>query len=327
MQFAENEGGGSVFTVMLPLGAELYEKEDFVNEEVVVRNSPNSEVYHISDFIQPELENVALSLMVHEPVAGKKYRVLVIDDNDDIREFLTVKLSPYFEVITAVDGNEGIKRSVNEDPDLIICDVMMPGMNGFELTKMLKDNFETCHIPVILLTAYVSDEHHTEGVEAGADAYISKPFSMKHLMLQINKLLEKRELLHKHYSGSVVIDENAAEEADESTRLPEKDIQFMRLVEELLAKHIADPDFSVDDFAAMTNTGRTLFFKKIKSLTGHSPNEFIRYRRMKMAAELLKTYKYNVSEVSYMVGINDPFYFSKCFKAQFGCSPSKYLNS
>lgn len=90
----------------------------------------------------------------------------MIDDNDDIREFLTVKLSPYFEVITAVDGNEGIQRSTNEDPDLIICDVMMPGMNGFELTKMLKDNFATCHIPVILLTAYVSDEHHTEGVEA-----------------------------------------------------------------------------------------------------------------------------------------------------------------
>ena len=327
VKFAENEGGGSVFTVLLPLGAELYEKDEFVNDEVVVRNSSETEVYRISDFIQPELENVALSLMVHEPVAGKKYRVLVIDDNDDIREFLTVKLSPYFEVITAVDGNEGIQRSTNEDPDLIICDVMMPGMNGFELTKMLKDNFATCHIPVILLTAYVSDEHHTEGVEAGADAYISKPFSMKHLMLQINKLLEKRELLHKHYSGSVVVAENAVEELDESTRLPEKDIQFMKLVEELLARHIADPDFSVDDFAAMTNTGRTLFFKKIKSLTGHSPNEFIRYRRMKMAAELLKTYKYNVSEVSYMVGINDPFYFSKCFKAQFGCSPSKYLNS
>ena len=109
--------------------------------------------------------------------------------------------------------------------------------------------------------------------------------------------------------------------------LPEKDSVFLQQMEEILDKNLTNPDFTVDDFAQMMNTGRTLFFKKIKFLTGYSPNEFIRFRRMKKAAELLKTYKYNVSEVSYMVGINDPFYFSKCFKAQFGCSPSKYLNS
>jgi AraC-like DNA-binding protein len=148
---------------------------------------------------------------------------------------------------------------------------------------------------------------------------------MSHLMLQINKLIEKRERLNKHYASNESAEE--LKEEVEELEMPDRDSQFLKLVEELLEKHLTDPEFSVDVFAQLTNTGRTLSFKKIKYLTGYSPNEFIRFRRMIKAAELLKTYKYNVSEVSYMVGINDPFYFSKCFKSQFGCSPSRYINS
>jgi len=324
VQFKENENGGSIFSVELSLNSTIYESDDFVNEQVIVSKHNKEEIYNLSEFIEQNANEKLLNLLPNTPIAGKKYKILVIDDNDDIRDFLTEKLNPYFEVITAEDGDVGIKKSMKDDPDLIICDVMMPGMNGFELTKKLKDDFETCHIPVILLTAYISDEHHTEGIQAGADAYISKPFSMMHLMLQINKLIEKRELLHKHYASNEIIDELKEEQ---HLDMPDRDNQFLKLVEELLEKHLTDPEFSVDDFAQMTNTGRTLFFKKIKYLTGYSPNEFIRFRRMLKAAELLKTYKYNVSEVSYMVGINDPFYFSKCFKTQFGCSPSKYINS
>ena len=324
VNFKENEGGGSIFVVELPLNSTTYSSDEFVNEQVVVSKDNKQEIYNLSEFIEQNANDALLNLLPNSPIAGKKYRILVIDDNDDIRDFLTDKLNPYFEVITAEDGDVGIKRSMEDDPDLIICDVMMPGMNGFELTKKLKDDFETCHIPVILLTAYISDEHHTEGIQAGADAYISKPFSMGHLMLQINKLIEKRELLNKHYASNEPIDELKDEN---QLDIPDRDNQFLKLVEELLEKHLTDPEFSVDEFAQLTNTGRTLFFKKIKFLTGYSPNEFIRFRRMIKAAELLKTYKYNVSEVSYMVGINDPFYFSKCFKTQFGCSPSKYLNS
>jgi signal transduction histidine kinase/ligand-binding sensor domain-containing protein/DNA-binding response OmpR family regulator len=324
VQFSENDGGGSVFTVNLSLDSDVYSTEDFVNEQIIVKKEDKQEVYNISDFIDNSDRDALLNLLPNAPVLGKKYKILVIDDNDDIRDFLTEKLSPYFEVIIAEDGNVGIRKSMEDDPDLIICDVMMPGMNGFDLTKKLKDDFATCHIPVILLTAYVSDEHNTEGIEAGADAYISKPFSMTHLMLQINKLIEKREKLNKHYASNEISEIIDGEDIDE---MPDRDNQFLKLVEELLEKNLTDPEFSVDDFAQMTNTGRTLFFKKIKYLTGYTPNEFIRARRMKKAAELLKTYKYNVSEVSYMVGINDPFYFSKCFKAQFGCSPSRYLNS
>ncbi len=336
VDYRENETGGSVFAVSFSLDSSIYSADDFVTEQITVENEDKKEVYHFSEFITDQTSDLLIDLVPIYPVAGKKYKVLVIDDNDDIRDFLEEKLSPYFEIITATDGDIGIKRSMDDDPDLIICDVMMPGMNGFDLTRKLKDDFETCHIPVVLLTAYLSDEHENEGVEAGADAYITKPFSLKHLMLQINKLLEKREMLHKHYAlnpGNSKNtewqhpEENTVTEVDDKPMLPEKDHHFLKQVEEILARHLTDAEFTVDDFAKLLNTGRTLFFKKIKSLTGFSPNEFIRMRRMQKAAELLKTYKYNVSEVSYMVGINDPFYFSKCFKAQFGCSPSKYLKS
>jgi CheY-like chemotaxis protein/AraC-like DNA-binding protein len=337
VQFRENEGGGSVFSVELPLDSGVYLPDDFVTEQIKAIDAESNEVYKISEFIHENQTEFLLDLVPIVPLAGKKFKILIIDDNDDIREFLDNKLNPYFEIITASDGDSGIHKSINDDPDLIICDVMMPGLNGFELTKKLKDDFETCHIPVILLTAYTSDEHQSEGVEAGADAYITKPFSMKFLLMQINKLLEKREKLHQHYAGNIPADilnnpihpaeESGIVDDDDKPMLLEKDSHFLRDVEEILEKHLTDADFTVDDFARMLNTGRTLFFKKIKSLTGYSPNEFVRMRRMQKAAELLKTYKYNVSEVSYMVGINDPFYFSKCFKAQFGCSPSKYLNT
>jgi len=322
--FKENEGGGSIFNVEFSLNKNSYEKDDFLNDQVIVSKTDKKIVYNISEFIEQSDSEVLLNLLPNAPIADRKYKILVIDDNDDIRDFLKEKLNPYFEIITAENGDVGFKRSMEDDPDLIICDVMMPGMNGFELTKKLKDDFATCHIPVVLLTAYIADDLHTEGIEAGADAYIRKPFSMKHLMLQINKLIEKREKLNKHYASN----ESSTELKEENQMvILEKDNLFLKLVEDLLEQHLTDPDFSVDEFAQMANTGRTLFFKKIKYLTGYTPNDFIRIRRMKKAAELLKSFKYNVSEVSYMVGINDPFYFSKCFKAQYGCSPSRYINS
>ncbi len=317
-RYDENEGGGSVFTIELPLGNKVYNSDDFVNDQVIISRENKKEVINLSEFIEQNGEAL-MNLLPNVPCIDTKYKVLVIDDNDDIRDFLNEKLTPYFEVITAEDGNVGIQRSMNDDPDLIICDVMMPGLNGFELTRQLKDNFATCHIPVIMLTAYISDEHNSEGIEAGADAYITKPFNMNHLMLQMNKLLEKREKLRRHYANI-----QQPNEPTEEIQIPDKDSQFLKLIEELMEKNLANAEFSVDDFAQLTNTGRTLFFKKIKYLTGYSPNEFIRVRRMKKAADLLTTKNYNVSEVSYMVGINDPFYFSKCFKAQYGCSPSRF---
>ena len=324
VKYKENHDGGSIFIIELPLSDKLYGKDDFVIEKV---QDDSKRKFELSEFIDTN-SDIAFLDTVPEPVIDKKYKILVVDDNDDIRDFLNERLSPYFDVITANNGNIGIYRSMEDDPDLIICDVMMPGMNGFTLTKRLKDDFSTCHIPVILLTAYISDEYNLEGIEAGADAYITKPFSLKHLMLQINKLIEKREHVQKHYSEDTEEIEEIENTTDGKTQengLSTKDRQFMKLVEEIIEQNLTNRAFSIDDFAAQTSTGRTLFFKKIKSFTGYSPNEYIRVCRLQKAAKLLKSGKYNVSEVSYMTGFDDPFYFSKCFKAQFGCSPSKYL--
>ncbi len=330
VSYQANEEGGSIFKLEFSLDKNTYDESDFISKEQENNLSERPETVVFSEYINEISTEPLLDLLPIVPIAGKKYKLLVIDDNDDIREFLNEKLSPHFEIITADDGTIGIQKSTELDPDLILCDVMMPGMNGFELTKQLKDNFETCHIPVILLTAYQSDDHHSEGIEAGADAYITKPFSMKHLMLQINKLLEKREKVHKHYT-SVIVNENQDKDTEtilgiENGGILDRDISFLKEVEEILETNFTDANFTVDEFANMMHTGRTLFFKKVKSLTGKTPNELIRLRKMQKAAELLKSYKYNVSEVAYMVGINDPFYFSKCFKAEFGCSPSKYIS-
>ncbi len=319
VHFSENEGGGSVFTVELPLDEKVYHKEDFVNELVVVTREDKKEAVNLSGFIKNDGEAL-LNLLPNSPSAETKYKVLVIDDNDDIRDFLNDNLCPYFEIITAEDGNTGIQRSTAENPDLIICDVMMPGMNGFDLTRKLKENFETCHIPVILLTAYIADKHNSEGIEAGADAYITKPFSMSHLLLQINKLLEKRELLCKHYAANIP----TQQEPDFTAMVPDKDKQFLELIEALMEKNMDNPELNVDIFAQMAKMSRTLFYTKVKALTGISPNEFIRTRRMAKAARLLASKEYNVSEVAYRVGINDPFYFSRSFKAHYGCSPSRF---
>lgn len=330
VSYQANDEGGSIFKLEFSLDKTIYEDEDFINKEQenVLQEATSSTP--VSEFITEVQLEPLLDLIPIVPVAGKKFKLLVIDDNYDIREFLANNLGQHFEVITADDGNTGMQKSIESDPDLIICDVMMPGMNGFELTQKLKGDFNTCHIPVILLTAYQSDDHHSEGIEAGADAYITKPFSLKHLMLQINKLLEKREKVHKYYT-SVIVNEYQQEEPNtilgvENDGVQERDLGFLKEVEEILERNFTDANFTVDEFANMMHTGRTLFFKKIKSLTGKTPNELIRMRKMQKAAELLKSYKYNVSEVAYMVGINDPFYFSKCFKAEFGCSPSKYIS-
>jgi YesN/AraC family two-component response regulator len=194
---------------------------------------------------------------------------------------------------------------------------MMPGIDGFEVTRRLKEDFLTSHIPIVLLTAHSSEEHRLEGIQAGADAYITKPFSIKYLVARIVKLIEQRERLQRKFAqepGTPVL----------PISVTDKDKEFIDKIHDLIERNMGDVDFSVDAFAQTAGMGRTNFYKKVKGITGHSPNEYLRIVRMKKAAELLATSNLNVSEVSYKVGINDPFYFSKCFKAQFGKSPSRF---
>lgn len=311
-----NQEQGSIFHVELSTNADIYKGENFIitpDPEVIAAdtnkngNVPENPAEYPENIQLPEIDDSTLS----------NYKMLIIDDNDDIRNFLTDEFSKYFMVDTAEDGKIGLQKAIETNPDLIICDVMMPEMDGFEVTSKLKEEFQTCHIPVILLTAHSSIEHQLEGIQSGADAYIMKPFSLKYLVTRVFKLIEQREQLKKRFSSEYVLDGNLITTTD-------KDKEFFHLMEEILGNNLSDPEFSVDKFAESAKLGRTIFYKKVKGITGLSPNELIKIRRLKLAAELLLKGEMTVSEIAYKVGFDDPFYFSKCFKTQYNCPPSKF---
>lgn len=312
--YESNEDQGSLFNVELSTNAEIYKGENFItpnHHDILTSGYGNNELYPsdtISESIQlPEIEDSTLS----------NYKMLVIDDNDDIRNFLVDEFSKYFMVDTAEEGKSGLEKAIQTNPDMIICDVMMPEMNGFEVTRKLKEEFQTCHIPIIMLTAHSSLDHQLEGIRSGADAYITKPFSMKYLVARVFKLIEQREQLKKRFSKDHVFDGNLITSTDQ-------DKKFFELIDTVLEEHLSDTLFSVDKFAELANQRRTVFYKKVKGITGMSPNELIKIKRLNRAARYLIEQDLTVAEVSYKVGFEDPFYFSKCFKTHFNCSPSKY---
>ena len=254
--------------------------------------------------------------IIAEPL--NKRKVLIIEDDNDIREFYKEEVGVYFEVEVAADGTAGFEKARTYDADLIICDVLMPGMTGFEVTKKLKSDFATSHIPIILLTALNSPEKHLEGIESGADAYIAKPFSIKLLLARVFRLIEQRDKLREKFSSEPGIVRAAVCSTD-------RDKEFADRLAAVLEQNLSRPEFSIDEFAQLMKLGRTVFYRKLRGVTGYSPNDYLRVVRMKKAAELLLSGEnLTVAEVSYKVGISDPFYFSKCFKTQFGVAPSVY---
>lgn len=312
LEYDESEGGGSVFTVSLPLDAGVYEEKDFLVPNELLNEE--QEAQHLKDVL---VEN-KLESELHTSVAPLNERkILIIEDDNDIREFLKAEVGKYFEVVAESDGISGLERARVYDADLIICDVLMPGMNGFEVTRRLKEDFNTSHIPIILLTALDSSEKRLEGVENGADAYITKPFSPKYLITRVYKLIEQREKLREKFSNDPTMVRPALCSSN-------KDQKFADDLQSMVEKHMHNPEFSVDELISKMGLGRTIFYRKVHGVTGYSPNKYIRVIRLKKAAELLQEGKYSVSEVCYKVGMNDPFYFSQCFKQQFGISPSVY---
>ncbi|MDR0575883.1 MAG: response regulator [Tannerella sp.] len=308
--YHENAGGGSVFTVSLPLDTSQYEGKDFI-----ISGSIQEEPF---DHEKPEGRTTMNHLSASGDVPEKK-KVLLIEDDNDVSKFLETELNRYFDVITASDGLSGLDKAQNMGPDLIICDVLMPGMNGFDVTRKLKTDFMTCHIPVILLTAMSASENQLEGIECGADAYITKPFSPKLLLVSLFRLIEQHEKLRNKFSNDPTLMNPILSSADPDRKFAEK-------LSAIMEKQYANPDFTIDDFAAEFKLGRTVFFRKVKGVTGYTPNEYIRVIRMKKAIKLLQDGRYNVSEITYMIGMKDPHYFSRSFKEQFGFAPSAYLH-
>ncbi len=245
--------------------------------------------------------------------------VLIVEDNVDMRSFIRNELKKEYNVIEAGDGMEGLKKAKKFMPDLIVCDVMMPNMDGIELCEQIKSNIETSHIPFILLTAKVDLETKYEGIETGADDYIPKPFEMEYLQIRIKNLLESREKLRRLFQKSSVLEPSAV-------TVTSVDEKFLTTLMEAINEGISDSDFSIHTLESKLAMSHAKFYRKIKSLTGQSGQELLLSMRMKRSYQILSENKgLRIAEVAYMVGFTNPKYFSKCFKETFGFAPSALI--
>ncbi len=247
--------------------------------------------------------------------------VLVIDDNTDIRQYERTLLQDEYVVLEAADGKEGLAVALKEVPDLVICDVMMPVMDGLELTEQLKTNTATSHIPVIMLTAKNLEEHRAEGYEHGADSYITKPFHSKVLLARIENLLRQRQLLKNLYQGA-----QEAEKEISEAHLEDRDKQFLKQLQAIIQKNLSDSEFGVEDMGQQIGLSRVQLYRKVKAMTGSSVVDLLRKARLAKARRLLETRSMSVSEVAYEVGFSAPSYFTKCFKEEYGMLPGDVGN-
>lgn len=247
--------------------------------------------------------------------------VLVIDDNTDIRQYERTLLQDEYVVLEAADGKEGLAVALKEVPDLVICDVMMPVMDGLEFTKQLKTNTATSHIPVIMLTAKNLEEHRAEGYEHGADSYITKPFHSKVLLARIENLLRQRQLLKNLYQGA-----QEAEKEISEAHLEDRDKQFLKQLQAIIQKNLSDSEFGVEDMGQQIGLSRVQLYRKVKAMTGSSVVDLLRKARLAKARRLLETRSMSVSEVAYEVGFSAPSYFTKCFKEEYGMLPGDVGN-
>ena len=318
-------GEGSVFTVRLPMGSEhLSEGEmvEHINYHVSTPDMPLIESEEESDSLNPPIQESS-EIEPHplaQPGGGESDVVLVVEDNADLRDYIRGALEPGYSVVEAPDGREGIEKALDIIPDLIISDVMMPNTDGYELCKTLKSDVKTSHIPIILLTAKASEENIIEGLETGADDYITKPFSTKLLNVRIRNLIAIRRKLQ--------IDVNRELDLKPvKTSLSQIDREFLSDLHNVIDKHLSDETFNVSELSKRLYMSRGHLHKKITALSGLTPSEFIRSFRLKRGAELLKKNFGSVLEVALEVGFSNSSYFTKCFKEKFNRLPSHYQSS
>ena len=250
-------------------------------------------------------------------IQSKNPVVLIVEDSGPLRLFLRKILEDEFTLLEAVNGREGLKESMRHVPDLIISDIMMPEMDGFELCRKLKSTEMTSHIPVLLLTALADLNSRLEGLETGADYYLPKPFEPRELLTASNNLIQQRKKLREHFSKKIVL-------RSESLEKISADDRFLQKMIALIEKNIAEPEFKVEDLQKDLGISRMQLHRKLKALTDKSATEFVRAIRLKKAAEMLQRGQDNVSQVAYQVGFSSLSYFTKCFKEQFGVLPSAY---
>jgi DNA-binding response OmpR family regulator len=313
---SSEEGKGSAFVVTLPLGSEHLKPEEIFEEVSSDQLSVSSDQYSVISE-QFSVTSDQLPATSIEEQASSQDVILVVEDNHEVRAFIRQQLEADYEVIEAVDGEAGFAKAAEAIPDLVVSDVMMPKMDGYAFCQALKREEKTSHIPVILLTAKAGQESKLEGLETGADDYLTKPFSSKELLARVRNLIEQRRRLRARFSREVILKPN-------EIAITPVDEQFLIRVKAAVEKNLGDEDFSVDDLGREVGMSRAQLHRKLKALTDQSAGQFILSMRLQRAIELMKQNAGTVAEIAYMTGFNTPNYFAKCFRKQFGCSPSEY---
>ena len=303
-------GMGSDFIVVLP---RIQEGEVHQEES---STAPMEE--HVLQYIDDE--GCSHRSKVQQLVEGQtdKPTLLIIDDNNDIRQYERTLLQDSYLVMEASNGQEGLEIACREVPDLVVCDVMMPVMDGLEFTEKLKTQVATSHIPVIMLTAQHQEEHRAQGYEYGADSYITKPFHSKVLLARIDNLIRQRRMLKNLYH-----DASNPEQEIATAQIADRDKQFVQNLHAVIQAHLSDSDFSVEDIGREVGLSRVQLYRKVKAMTGTSVVDLLRKARLTKARRLLEAHGQSVSEVAYEVGFSSPSYFTKCFREEYGILPGE----
>ncbi len=310
IEVESEEGKGTTFTVNLPFGKDHLRPDEICEKEPeVVRAMPE---------IGDDIRKTDTSKIVLENLEKDSFPLLlIVEDNKDVRYYIKDNLKKDYRILEAVDGEDGWTKSIDQIPDLIVSDVMMPKMDGFKLCEKLKTDERTSHIPVILLTAKAAKSDKLEGYEIGADEYLMKPFEPDELRARIKNLIVQRKRLHEHFRKKGILD-------TEQSKITPVDKKFLQKVYDIIKKNVADSSFDIESLAKNLGVSRSVLHRKIVSLIGEAPGELIRQVRLKKAAELIEQKFGNLSEIALEVGFNNPAYFSEAFKKQYGMTPSQY---
>ncbi|HSL90341.1 MAG TPA: response regulator, partial [Ignavibacteriaceae bacterium] len=301
-------GEGSEFIINLPLGNNKIKKEEFVKLKP-------EEYLNVNNFSEPQKEEE-----INEPDSSASENqeiILIVEDNSDVRNYIREMLETDYKVIEASDGTDGVSKAKDEIPDLIITDVMMPEMDGFQFAKQIRSDEKTSHIPIIMLTAKASLDDKIKGLETGVDAYITKPFSAKELKVRVKNLIYQREQLRKRFSKSTII--RPSEVSAIST-----DQQFLEKTIKTIEDNFEDENFNIKKLAEEVNMSISQLNRKLNALVAQPAGQLIRSLRLQRSADLLLQNAGSVAEICYKVGFNDQGYFTRAFKKQFGVTPSEY---
>ena len=310
------EGQGTTVNLTFPLAAKAYGKgvkaaETMPQNETAAAVNPTTHVYS---------SNGEATGRSAEVTTLHQASILVVEDNDELRRYLTEALSANYRVTASRNGREALQRIEQEQPDVVVTDVMMPELRGDDLCRQLKGSLATSHIPVILLTALAEEQEVIKGLHCGADDYLTKPFHIGVLRASIERLLTNRERLKRWFSQAA----DQQEQPAEAEALSTLDSKFMSEMKEQVERHMADKEFNVDSLCRQMGLSRTSLYNKVKALTDESPADYMRLIRLQKAAEMLKTGKQTVAEVAERTGFNDAKYFREVFKRYYHTSPTQF---